>query len=121
VATPEIEIRSDETRFRGPVTLATICNGPWVGGMFHIAPMADNADGKMDLLIASPVSRARILSLLPLLMRGQHMQEPEIDHRIVRAVTITSASPIESHLDGEVQALQSEFDIEVLPGALNLL
>jgi diacylglycerol kinase family enzyme len=29
--------------------------------------------------------------------------------------------PIPSHLDGEVQALQSEFRISVLPEALHLL
>ena len=45
--------------------IATISNGPWVGGMFHIAPMANNADGILDLMIAKPVSCRRIMSLLP--------------------------------------------------------
>jgi YegS/Rv2252/BmrU family lipid kinase len=121
VATPDMNIRDEHINLSGPVTLATVCNGPWVGGMFHIAPGADNADGKMDLLIAKPVSRMRILTLLPLLMRGKHMQEPEIIHQLVRKLTVTSAAPVESHLDGEVQALQTRFDIEVLPAALNLL
>ena len=121
VATPDMNIRDEHINLSGPLTLATVCNGPWVGGMFHIAPGADNADGKMDLLIAKPVSRMRILTLLPLLMRGKHMQEPEIIHHLVSKLTVTSATPIESHLDGEVQPLQSQFDIEVLPAALNLL
>lgn len=121
VATPDMEIRGEHIHLSGPVTLATVCNGPWVGGMFHIAPVADNADGKMDLLIADPVSRTRILALLPLLMRGKHMHEPEITHYAVSKLTITSVAPIESHLDGEVQALQDRFDIEVLAAMLNLL
>lgn len=121
VATPDMHIRDEEISLIGPVTLAAVCNGPWIGGMFHIAPIANNADGKMDLLIANPVSRTRILALLPLLMRGKHMQEPEIIHHVVSKLTVTSAAPIESHLDGEVQPLQDRFDIEVLPGALNLL
>ena len=121
VATPDMNIRDEHINSSGPVTLATVCNGPWVGGMFHIAPGADNADGKMDLLIAKPVSRMRILTLLPLLMRGKHMQEPEIVHQLVSKLTVTSAAPVESHLDGEVQSLQTQFDIEVLPAALNLL
>jgi diacylglycerol kinase (ATP) len=121
IATPDMDIRDEHIKLSGPVTLATVCNGPWVGGMFHIAPMADNADGRMDLLIASPVSRMRILALLPLLMRGKHMQEPEIMHHLVRKLTITSAGPVEWHLDGEIQPLQNRFDIEVLPAALNLL
>lgn len=121
VATPDMDIRSENISLSGPVTLATVCNGPWIGGMFHIAPMANNADGKMDLLIANPVSRTRILALLPLLMRGKHMREAEIIHHLVNKLTVTSAAPIESHLDGEVQPLQSRFEIEVLPAQLDLL
>ena len=121
VATPDMHIHNEHIDLSGPVTLATVCNGPWVGGMFHIAPGADNADGKMDLLIANPVSRVRILALLPLLMRGKHMHEPEIIHRAVNRLTVTASAPVESQLDGEVQALQERFDIEVLPAALDLL
>ncbi len=121
VATPDMRIQNEHVDLSGPVTLATVCNGPWEGGMFHIAPMADNADGKMNLLIANPVSRIRILALLPLLMRGKHMHEPEIIHHEVSKLTVTSAAAIESHLDGEVQPLQDRFDIEVLPAALDLL
>ncbi len=121
VATPDMEIRGERINLSGPVTLATVCNGPWVGGMFHIAPVADNTDGKMDLLIANPVSRTRILALLPLLMRGKHMHEAEISHHTVSKLTVTSAAPVESHFDGEVQPLQNRFDIEVLPAALDLL
>ena len=121
VATPDMEIRGEGFSLSGPVTLATVCNGPWVGGMFHIAPVADNADGKIDLLIAKPVSRMRILGLLPLLIRGKHMQEPEIIHHAVRELTVTSAAPVESHFDGEVQPLQDRFEIEILAAALGLL
>jgi diacylglycerol kinase (ATP) len=121
VATPELSIRGDDVHFRGPVTLATVCNGAWVGGLFHIAPSATNADGQMDLLIADPVSRTRILALLPRLMRGQHMQEPEITHQLIENLTITAAAPVESHIDGEVQPPQTDFEIEVLRSALCLL
>ena len=121
VATPDMRIQNGHVDLSGPVTLATVCNGPWIGGMFHIAPMADNADGKMNLLIVDPVSRTRILALLPLLMRGKHMHEAEITHHKVSKLTVTSAASIESHLDGEIQPLQDRFDIEVMPAALDLL
>jgi diacylglycerol kinase (ATP) len=125
VATPELGIDTGTAAngfpWRGPVTLVSISNGAWVGGMFHIAPMADNADGELDLLIAAPVSRPRILTLLPKLMRGRHMQEAEIRHQAVQSIVITASSPVESHLDGEVQPLLREFEISVCPAALNLL
>jgi len=121
VATPKLTIEAGDVSFQGPATLATICNGAFVGGLFHIAPPANNADGSLDLLIADPVSRSRILALLPKLMRGQHMHEPEVTHQLVDQVSITASAPVESHFDGEVQPLLDSFDIEILRGRLRLL
>ena len=121
IATPEILIEADELQWDGPLTLANVSNGPWVGGMFHIAPMAMNDDGRLELLIAAPVTRGRILQLLPKLMRGDHLQETEISHASVNRVKISAAAAVPSHLDGEVQPLSSDFEIEVLPDALQLL
>ena len=121
IATPSILIEADELRWDGPLTLANISNGPWVGGMFHIAPTASNEDGTLELLIAAPVTRRRILRLLPKLMQGRHMEEPEIVHASVRRVKVSASTAVPSHLDGEVQPLQTEFEIEVLPEALRLL
>ena len=83
--------------------------------------MADNSDGQFELLIAAPVSRFRILTLLPKLMRGEHMQEIEISHASVTRVRIEASAELPSHLDGEVQVLNSRFDIELIPAALDLL
>ena len=121
VATPEMTISGDGCAWTGPVTLANISNGPWVGGMFHIAPMADNADGHFDLLLAEPVTRRRILALLPLLIRGRHLDEPEIHHHAVRRLHVSAEASVPSHLDGEVQPLQTEFTIDILPASLGLL
>jgi diacylglycerol kinase (ATP) len=121
IATPHMRITADETIWDGPVTLANIANGPWIGGMFHIAPEAHNDDGVFDLLIAGPVSRARILTLLPKLMSGTHMTEKEIVHRGASRLVVECDEPIASHLDGEVQPLQKRFEIKLLAGALHLL
>jgi len=121
IATPHLQITAGDYAWEGPVTLVAVSNGPWVGSMFHISPSAINSDNIMNLLIVKPVTRRRILSLLPKLMNGQHMQETEIIHRPVTALTIKSEQPIPSHLDGEVQALQTDFEVSVLPGALHLL
>ncbi|MEL7186593.1 MAG: diacylglycerol kinase family protein [Pseudomonadota bacterium] len=121
VATPNMRITGDEFQWHGPVTLANIANGPWVGGMFHIAPAASNADGEFDLVIAKPVTRRRILGLLPKLMKGTHVDEDEVVVHRVRRLQVATDEVMPSHLDGEVQPLQSEFDVELLPGALRLL
>jgi diacylglycerol kinase (ATP) len=121
IATPQLKIVAGDYTWEGALTLAAISNGPWVGGMFHIAPMANNSDGEMELLIVKPVTRRRIMSLLPKLMDGEHMQEAEVIHRPITALRIKAEQPIPSHLDGEVQPLQTDFELAVLPDALDLL
>lgn len=121
VITPTVEMTYDNVRYNGPITLANISNGPWVGGMFHIAPMAHIDDGRLDLIVAAPVTRRRILALLPKLIKGKHIGAPDIsDHRIQHFKLVADA-PVPSHLDGETQPLQTEFAIEILPKALSLL
>ena len=121
IATPRMRIMADDLVWDGPLTLANIANGPWEGGMFHIAPMASNGDGQFDLMIAGPVSRRRILTLLPTLMSGKHIEEKEIMHRRVRQLTIEAEEPVLSHLDGEIQPPLRHLEISLLPGALRLL
>ena len=121
IATPHLKISSEDFSWDGPATLASISNGPWIGGMFHIAPKARNDDGKLELMIAAPVSRRRILSLLPKLMSGTHMKEAEIRHQSITRLSVVSSDPLASHLDGEMQPLQQRFDFEILPSALHLL
>ena len=47
VTTPAMTISAEELTRSGPTTLVNVSNGAWIGGMFHIAPMADNSDGKL--------------------------------------------------------------------------
>jgi diacylglycerol kinase (ATP) len=121
IATPRMRLTADTQVWDGPITLANVANGPWVGGMFHIAPMANNSDGVFDLMIAAPVSRLRILALLPTLMSGNHINEKEISHTPVTNLVVEADQPVDSHLDGEMQPRQQHFEISLLPGALHLL
>lgn len=121
IATPRMRITNDRTIWDGPVTLANVANGAWIGGMFHIVPRARNDDGQFDLLLAAPVSRRRVITLLPKLIGGTHMGEREIVHDRVRNLLIECDEAVPSHLDGEVQPLEQRFEIEMLGGALSLL
>jgi diacylglycerol kinase (ATP) len=121
IITPDVKMRYGDNRWSGPVTLANISNGPWVGGMFHIAPMARIDDGALDLVFVAPVSTARIFSLLPKLVKGTHLDAREVSCCRVDSFELISEAPVPSHLDGEVQPLQSTFRIEILKGALRLI
>jgi len=121
IETPHVAITAGDFTWNGPVTLVNVSSGAWIGGMFHIAPQARNDDGQLDLLIVDPVSRLRITSLIPKLVRGSHMQEAEISHVSVNKLSIEASSPMPSHLDGEVGEPGTRFDVEILPGVLELL
>jgi len=121
VITPSVTMRYDGTHYEGRITLANISNGPWVGGMFYIAPMAQIDDGKLDLIIAAPVSRRRVLALLPKLIRGTHVGQADISCETISEFELIADSPVPSHLDGETQPLQTEFRIEILRDALCVL
>lgn len=121
VITPNVHMRYGDVDFEGPITLANISNGPWVGGMFHIAPMADVTDGQFDLIIADAMSRGRILGLLPKLIRGRHIGHTGIRHTAMEKFSLEAEAPLPSHLDGESQPLQAVFNAQVLPGALAII
>ena len=121
IATPDIEVRFGGHVLSGSVTLVSLCNGPWVGGSFHIAPGAYNNDGLLDIVYAEPVTRRRILGLLPKLLKGTHVDASEVKLFATRSCEVTSQEPVIWQLDGEVQKPRTDFDIEVLPGALRLL
>jgi diacylglycerol kinase (ATP) len=121
IETPHVTISASDINWSGPVTLVNVSNGAWLGGMFHIAPEALNNDGQLDMIIVDPVTRLRISSLIPKLVRGTHIQEAEITHASVRKLSIVAAETMPSHLDGEVGEPGKRFDIDILPDALELL
>ena len=121
VITPGVRMRYDSTDYNGSVTLVEVCNGASVGGMFQIAPMAKNDDGFLDLVFVQPVGRLRIFALLPKLVNGTHINAPEVTCARVNAVSLIAEEPVPSHLDGEVQPLQTEFQIEILERSLSIL
>lgn len=121
IITPNVTIRHGDQSWNGPVTLANVSNGPWVGGMFHIAPMASMDDGLLDLVLVAPVGAAKVITLLPKLIRGTHVDAAEVSCNRIESFSLESDAPIPSHVDGEVQPLQSGFRIKVLPGAIQVL
>jgi diacylglycerol kinase (ATP) len=121
IASPRMCITTASGTREGPITLANVANGDWIGGMFNIAPDARHDDGVFDLIIVDPVSRPRVLQLLPKLMAGSHLGEREISHERVTEVLIEADEPVESHLDGEILAPLKRFEISILPDALQIL
>lgn len=116
-----LDVSLDGESAAGDFTLVSFCNGPWAGGMFQFAPAAENDDGLLDVVCVDAIRRRRIVTLLPKLLRGTHLSEPEVLVRLVRSCRIEAAEPLAWHIDGEVQEPAARFEVELLPGALRLL
>lgn len=121
VTTPEMTLEFEGGRIDGRLTLASFGNGPWVGGLFPIAPMAKTDDGWLDLVHADALTRRQVLALLPRLLRGRHVGRPGVHHRRVRACRVTAREPVPAHLDGENQPPRRDFEIGILPAALSII
>jgi diacylglycerol kinase (ATP) len=122
IATPAMTVSVDSQQiWSGPTTLTNVANGSWVGGKFHIAPDADPTDGHLDIVIAAAVSRLRVMQLLPALTKGKHLAAKEMTHVTGKHITVDCAEPIIAHLDGELQAPTTHFDISLDASALSML
>lgn len=98
--------------------MVSVGNGPTYGGGIPICPDAELSDGLLDVTLVRPLSRARLLRLLPRVYRGTHTRLPEVRTARVRRVRL-SAPDTTAYADGEpVGGLPLE--IEVVPAALQV-
>lgn len=101
--------------------LAVVSNGPREGGAFLVAPGARTDDGRLDLTVATEMTRLQMLAMLPRFVRGTHVGDPRIVSRQVRDITISSADALRIHVDGEILCEHAhEVSLRVLPGRLRL-
>ncbi len=120
---PTLKIQLDTEEIHMPSLLVSIMNGKRIGGGFWTAPNASPDDGLFDLCIAEEVSRPRMLTLLPHFLKGTQVEQPEIQMKQSRTVTITATKgvmPIQA--DGELLDDDCrELKVEILPKQLEVI
>ena len=104
----------------GPALLVGAQNGPRSGGSFLFAPAAEIDDGLLDVLIAGRFSRAGAIGILPRLIRGAHLDHPEVRSLRGRHVRISWSRSRPYHMEGEVAEPVRELEIALRPGALRV-
>lgn len=119
-ATVPAEVDADGERvWSGPLSAAVVANGVHFGGGMKIAPGADPADGRLDLVVLGNLGRLAMLRWLPSVYRGGHLACRQVATRSVRQVTVRASRPLPVHLDGE-PAPVTPVTFAVSPGALRL-
>ncbi len=89
-------------------------------------PGARADDGLLDLIVFRKPGPFKALHYLWLVLRGLHLNCPDIDHRRVRRVSITSEAPVPVQLDGDPDGSISPGatnarSADILPGAIDVL
>jgi diacylglycerol kinase (ATP) len=105
----------------GKLLLCTVANGTYVGSMFKCAPRSINNDGLMEVSMIKPISRRKMLGMIPKYIKGEHLSDPAcqdlVEYRRARKITVEADEPIGMSLDGE--GIQAEkFEIENLQKAV---
>lgn len=105
----------------GEALFASCLNTPSYGAGMPAAPGARIDDGRLDLLLAGRFGRAGALLMLPRLLAGTHLGNPEV--RAARFTRLRVECDVELPLaaDGEPLASVREFSVRVLPGALRVV
>lgn len=112
--------RGDE--IRGRKLLVSIGNGHRTGGAFYLTPHAFPDDGLIDVCIIEPMSRVRMLQILPRALNGGHVRRREVLMLRTESLTIEAIEPYPAHVDGEYVDCGPELRrIAVRPAALTVL
>lgn len=99
--------------------LIAVGNTRSYGGGMPICPDADPSDGVFDITHIAPIGRLALLRFFPHLLRGTHVQLPQVT--TLRATEVEVAAPdLVVYADGERIGTEN-VSIRMLPGALNVL
>jgi diacylglycerol kinase (ATP) len=117
----EIDGRKSSQRF----LMLTLGNGTREGGGFRTTPDAKMDDGELDYLLVDPISRLRMLRLIPEVMNGTQGRFPEAHLGRFRKLHLTADMALPIEADGEMYAPYAadvrELTVQIFPGALQVI
>jgi len=113
-------VRAGEERLRFTGYSVSAANSRAYGGGMFIAPDAELADGKLDVVMIGEGSKLHFLSNLPKVFKGTHLDNDEV--RVIRAreVEVSASRPLAVYADGE-HLTDLPATIRVLPQALGII
>lgn len=109
-----------EAVFDGDFLFFAVGNARQTGGGSHLTPVADRADGRLDLVIVKHMPTVEFMAMLPDIRAGRHLASPDVLHLRGRRISVDSAMPLPVNADGE--AIEgSRFEYSVLERPLSLM
>ncbi len=121
-AAPHLRVTYDGGTLDQPILMLTVGNGPREGGGFITTPASRIDDGVLDFVYIQPVSKFRMLQLVPKVLAGTHVNEPDVHIGRATRLVLDSDRALPIHLDGELfapfEANVRHVEIDVVPGAI---
>ena len=107
----------------GPMNLVGVANGLYAGGGMMFSPDARLDDGKLDVVTASGLSRANVVTELSRIHTGGHLKNPKVtltQGAIVRIETLLLQDAMPLEADGNVRGM-TPVQFQIMPRALRFL
>ncbi len=111
------------TVVEGPMNLVAVANGLYAGGGMMLSPEAHIADGKLDVITASGLTRANVVTELSRIHTGGHVNNPKVtitQGTIARIETFLMQDAMPLEADGNVRGV-TPVQFQIMPGALRFL
>ena len=112
---------------KGEYLLAAVANAKWYGGGFKVAPLADVADGLLDVVLVKNVSRTTFIKIVGDFKSGKLVDEKGVPVdkvkdflRYERCTSVRIEGCEAFCADGEIFK-ESQVEISVIPKALNYI
>lgn len=115
-----IQLKIDDKEIESTITLLAMANGKYYGGGMKVAPYADLEDGILDLCIINKLSRIRMLTLFPKLIKGNHEEIKEVSFYKGRKITLSSKEEIAVNIDGEIIKSQ-QIQCNIIPQGIKVI
>ena len=97
-----------------------VANSKAYGGGMLMAPQAELDDGQLDVVATGRASRVHFLRSLPLVFKGEHLNEPSVSTFRGRRIEVTADRPFDIYADGDpVGSVPAT--ISVLPRCLRVV
>jgi len=102
-----------------------VCNAEYSGGGMHWAPRSDAADGLLDLVLVSDVSKWRLVMESSRVYSGEIAKMTGVREFRATEIEAYPASPVSHEIDGEIrevgESLLQEFHFRVVPRSIPVI
>jgi len=115
-----IVLETDGSRREIRNSALVVSNSKYTGGKMMIAPKADTADGKADLVVFHEVNRREMLAIFAKVFSGKHETHPKVEIVQAAEMAIEGEPPLMLMADGELLG-ETPLRLKVLPGELTIL